>query len=317
MPTEVIPTDVKLAFFNEARHAYGRTALLLSGGAALGFYHVGLIAALLKNNLMPRVISGSSAGSIMAAILGTHTDEELLRMVSTGNGFRNDFIRPDAATVANPIFKFFSGGTQRRRHSSPYEETAQLNGNADVKETHMRWRQDDQQHDEGEGGEVGKYRNSSKDGGTSASWYDEEESDEDYDDGGKCPPLIGILAAGLLRLNPWSPMGIFGRRGMLRCDSDHLAKVIRDNTRGDVTFEEAFNMTGRIINIIVAPQKNTTDPPRLLNYLTAPHCTVWSAATASSAVPGVFEPQCLMVKDSDGIIYPEEEGACHTDGSVE
>ena len=126
MPTEVIPTDVKLAFFNEARHAYGRTALLLSGGAALGFYHVGLIAALLKNNLMPRVISGSSAGSIMAAILGTHTDEELLRMVSTGNGFRNDFIRPDAATVANPIFKFFLAGRNvadtphlmRRKHSS-------------------------------------------------------------------------------------------------------------------------------------------------------------------------------------------------------
>lgn len=36
-----IPTDVKLAFFNETRHAYGRTALLLSGGAALGFYHAG------------------------------------------------------------------------------------------------------------------------------------------------------------------------------------------------------------------------------------------------------------------------------------
>ena len=28
-----IATDTKLAFFNEARHAYGRTALLLSGGA--------------------------------------------------------------------------------------------------------------------------------------------------------------------------------------------------------------------------------------------------------------------------------------------
>lgn len=28
-----IPTDTKLAFFNEMRHAYGRTALLLSGGA--------------------------------------------------------------------------------------------------------------------------------------------------------------------------------------------------------------------------------------------------------------------------------------------
>jgi hypothetical protein len=33
----------KLAFFNETRHAYGRTALMLSGGAALGFYHIGLI----------------------------------------------------------------------------------------------------------------------------------------------------------------------------------------------------------------------------------------------------------------------------------
>ena len=28
---EEIPTDAKLAFFNETRHAYGRTALLLSG----------------------------------------------------------------------------------------------------------------------------------------------------------------------------------------------------------------------------------------------------------------------------------------------
>jgi len=38
-----ISTSTKLAFFNEIRHSYGRTALLLSGGAALGFYHVGLL----------------------------------------------------------------------------------------------------------------------------------------------------------------------------------------------------------------------------------------------------------------------------------
>jgi hypothetical protein len=31
---EEIPTDVRLAFFNEVRHAFGRTGLLLSGGAA-------------------------------------------------------------------------------------------------------------------------------------------------------------------------------------------------------------------------------------------------------------------------------------------
>ena len=40
---ELVPTAARLAFFNETRHAYGRTALLLSGGAALGIYHCGLV----------------------------------------------------------------------------------------------------------------------------------------------------------------------------------------------------------------------------------------------------------------------------------
>lgn len=40
---EPIPTEARLAFFNETRHSYGRTALMLSGGAALGFYHVGVV----------------------------------------------------------------------------------------------------------------------------------------------------------------------------------------------------------------------------------------------------------------------------------
>ena len=56
---------------------------------------------------------------------------------------------------------------------------------------------------------------------------------------------------------------------------------------GELTFQEAFDRTGRIINITVAPVNNY-DPPRLLNYLTAPHVCVWSAAAASCAVPGAF-----------------------------
>ena len=71
-----IPSDARLAFFNETRHAYGRTALLLSGGAALGFYHVGVVKTLMSNRLMPRVLGGSSAGSIVCAMIGTRTDEE-------------------------------------------------------------------------------------------------------------------------------------------------------------------------------------------------------------------------------------------------
>lgn len=99
-----------------------------------------------------------------------------------------------------------------------------------------------------------------------------------------------------------------------RCDTDHLRQAITDNC-GNLTFQEAFDRTGRIINITVAPM-NRTDPPRLLNYLTAPHVLVWSAALASSAVPGVFEPQTLMVKEPDGTVRAESN-MYHSDGSME
>lgn len=42
-PEDTIPLEVKLSFFNEMRHAYGRTALMLSGGGMLSLYHVGVI----------------------------------------------------------------------------------------------------------------------------------------------------------------------------------------------------------------------------------------------------------------------------------
>ena len=92
--------------------------------------------------------------------------------------------------------------------------------------------------------------------------------------------------------------------------------MIRNNC-GEYTFMEAFEYTGRIINITVAPA-NKYDPPRLLNYITAPHVLVWSAALASSCIPGVFEPQCLQVKESNGTIRAESAtGRTFTDGSVE
>ena len=49
---------------------------MFPGGAALGFYHVGVVKALMENGLLPRVISGASAGSVLAAMVGTRTDEE-------------------------------------------------------------------------------------------------------------------------------------------------------------------------------------------------------------------------------------------------
>ena len=55
----------------------GRAALMLSGGGAWGHFHIGVVKALLESNLLPNVISGSSAGSLVTAVLGTHTDEQL------------------------------------------------------------------------------------------------------------------------------------------------------------------------------------------------------------------------------------------------
>jgi predicted acylesterase/phospholipase RssA len=42
----------------------------LSGGAYLGYYHVGVAKTLFSEGLLPRVISGASAGSLMAAAIG-------------------------------------------------------------------------------------------------------------------------------------------------------------------------------------------------------------------------------------------------------
>jgi hypothetical protein len=71
------PLYKKLEFFSETRHSYGRTALLLSGGASMGMYHTGVIKALFEQNLLPRIICGSSAGSIVASLLGTESYENV------------------------------------------------------------------------------------------------------------------------------------------------------------------------------------------------------------------------------------------------
>ncbi|CAG8978595.1 hypothetical protein HYALB_00010956 [Hymenoscyphus albidus] len=60
-----------------ARQAFGRSALLLSGGATFGMNHVGVLKALFESNLLPRIISGASAGSIVCAVLCTRIDEEI------------------------------------------------------------------------------------------------------------------------------------------------------------------------------------------------------------------------------------------------
>jgi TAG lipase/steryl ester hydrolase/phospholipase A2/LPA acyltransferase len=240
-----IPTDAKLAFFNETRHSYGRTALLLSGGAYLGYYHMGLSKALWSQGLFPRVISGASAGSLMAAIVGTRTDSELEEV----------FYMPDGKlTYRTDFFK----------HSTTLTSS------------------------------IGK-------------------------------KIQQLLPQSLYTFGSWLLSVIFDGK-MFNLDSKHFKRVVLDNV-GTYTFQEAFDRTGRIINVTVAPSNNY-DPPRLLNYLTAPHVCVWSAAVASCALPGIFDSSPLIVKEPSGVFRPEHEWTRHsvgdnsnahvyTDGSLE
>lgn len=194
----------KIRIFSRVGKSFGRSALLLSGGATLGMFHIGVVKALVDNQLLPRIISGASAGSIIAGVVGTHNDAELPRVF-----------------------------------------------------------------------------------------------DPEY-----------------LNLQAWRALGI---RGSLKhkavMDSQQLHDCLRDNV-GDFTFEEAFERTGRIINITVSPA-DPHEQSRMLNYLTAPNAVVRRASLASCAVPGLFPPVELEAKNFEGSSVAYLPGRRWVDGSIE
>ena len=79
-----LPRARKIRFFRQAAHSFGRSALVLSGGATLGLFHLGVIKALWSEGLLPIILSGSSAGSIVASIVATHDDSELTGIFDPG-----------------------------------------------------------------------------------------------------------------------------------------------------------------------------------------------------------------------------------------
>ncbi|WP_445115761.1 DUF3336 domain-containing protein [Acinetobacter sp. WZC-1] len=71
----------KLSFFENCQKAYGQPALMFSGGATLGLFHSGVCKVLMEQDLMPKVLSGSSAGAIVTAMMGVSTPEEIPGMI--------------------------------------------------------------------------------------------------------------------------------------------------------------------------------------------------------------------------------------------
>ena len=74
----------------ETKH---RTGLVLSGGGARGFAHLGLLQALNEAGIYPDIISGTSAGALTGALYcDGHTPKEILRIMKLHS--RLDYMRP-------------------------------------------------------------------------------------------------------------------------------------------------------------------------------------------------------------------------------
>ncbi len=78
------------ARFERAAHVVGRAALSLSGGASLGFFHVGVAKALFEQGLLPSVLSGASTGAMIACGLAARNDAELRALFADLRVMRSD-----------------------------------------------------------------------------------------------------------------------------------------------------------------------------------------------------------------------------------
>lgn len=187
---------------------FGRTALCLSGGAAFAYYHFGVIKALLEADQMPDVITGTSGGALVAALVATRTNDELEQLL--------------------------------------------------------------------------------------------------------VPALAHKLTACRESISTWLPR--WWKTGA-RFDSVDWARQMGWWARGSTTFREAYERTGRILNVSCVPA-DPHSPTILCNYLTSPDCVIWSAVLASAAVPGIQNPVVLMMKNGDGSLSPYSFGHKWKDGSL-
>ncbi len=83
----------------------------------------------------------------------------------------------------------------------------------------------------------------------------------------------------------------------------------------DLTFQEAYELSGIQINISISPTEHH-QKPRLLSATTSPTAMIREAIMASSAVPGVFPPVALAARDENGERVEFLRGSRWLDGSL-
>ena len=94
-----------------------KTGLVLSGGGARGFAHLGVIEALNEAGIFPDVISSTSAGAIIGVLYADgHSPREILRMMNGAS--RLDFMRPalprEGLLQINGIIKILRAGLRSK-----------------------------------------------------------------------------------------------------------------------------------------------------------------------------------------------------------
>ncbi|KIH92991.1 lipid acyl hydrolase [Sporothrix brasiliensis 5110] len=128
--------------------------------------------------------------------------------------------------------------------------------------------------------------------------------------------LVPALAG---KINACSePFSVWFRRWWktgARFDSVDWARQCAWWSHGSMTFREAYERTGRILNVTCVPA-DPHSPTILCNYRTAPDCVIWSAVLASAAVPGILNPVVLMMKTPGGRLVPYSFGHKWKDGSL-
>ena len=99
-----------------------------------------------------------------------------------------------------------------------------------------------------------------------------------------------------------------------RITADDIWEVLEEFLP-DRTFDEAFRLTGRHMNVSVAPAENH-QKSRLLNADTSPNVFMREAVLASTAIPGFFPSVVLMAKNDKGERQAYHSSRKWVDGSI-
>jgi len=182
--------------------------LAFSCSMLVGFYHAGVVKALMDNNLMPRVIGGSSAGSIVCSMVGTRTDEECRRDLYNVEGTNSP------GHYGRLMYNFFAPVRSKNAILAPqHPHNHHNNQSSSIREV------------------LDNSAGAFKDG--KRTWQ----------------LLIPIGLRGATSFLYDVLTGSKRPQDMLKSDTQHLRECCKTNI-GDFTFQEAFDRTGRILNIV-------------------------------------------------------------------